>query len=117
MNQMWQVVKDSRIPNTGIIHWVDLPAGRMFVGVELLDSQQAATPDQLEPFEFDLQRYLKHIHVGPYQALPQTWKGLQAELAARREVIAAPSLEIYGHHCEDPSRTATTILTGLQAKP
>ncbi|MFO1000935.1 MAG: GyrI-like domain-containing protein [Planctomycetaceae bacterium] len=117
MNQMWQVVKDSRIPNTGINHWVYLPAGRMFVGVELLDSQQTATPDRLEPLEFELQRYLKHIHVGPYQALPQKWKDLKAELAARQEVIAALSVEIYGHHCEDPSRTETTILIGLQVKP
>lgn len=117
MNRMWQIVKGAGIPNTGINHWVYLPADRMFAGVELLDSQQAATPDQLEPLEFDLQRYLKHVHIGPYQALPQTWKGLKAELAARREVIAAPSLEIYGHHCDDPSRTETTILIGLQARP
>ena len=74
MNRMWQIVKESKIPNTGINHWVYLPAGRMFVGVELLDSQQAATPEKLEPLEFELQRYLKHVHVGPYQALPQKWK-------------------------------------------
>src|SRR5205085_1543626 len=35
MNEMWQVVKQAKIPTTGINHWVYLPDGRMFVGVEL----------------------------------------------------------------------------------
>jgi hypothetical protein len=37
---------------------VYLPDGRMFVGVELQSAQQTATPEQLEPLEFELQRYL-----------------------------------------------------------
>ena len=117
MNRMWQVVKESRIRNTGINHWVYLPAGRMFVGVELPESQQAATLEKLEPLKFELQRSLKHVHVGPYQALPHKWKQLKVELAARGEVIAAPALEIYGHLCDDPSKSETTIVIGLQAKP
>ena len=119
MNEMWQVVKSAQIPTTGINHWVYLPDGRMFVGVELrcLNAQQAQTPDQLEPLEFELQRHLKHVHVGPYQALPQKWKDLKAELAVRGEIIGSPSLEIYGHHCDEPSKLETTILIGLQTKP
>jgi len=117
MNEMWQVVKGAGIPTTGINHWVYLPAGRMFVGVELRNPKQAPTPDQLEPLEFELQRYMKHVHVGPYQALPQKWKELKAELAARGEVIGSPSLEIYGHHYAGPSKLETTILIALQAKP
>lgn len=62
-------------------------------------------------------RYMRHVHVGPYRALPQTWKVLKAELAARGEVVGSPSLEVYGHHCDDPSRLETTILIGLRAKP
>jgi len=116
MNEMWQVVNASRIPTTGINHWVYLPDGRMFVGVELRNPQQSPTPDQLEPLEFELRRYLKHVHVGPYQALPQKWKELTTELAARGEVLGLPSLEIYGHHCDEPSELETTILLGLQAK-
>ena len=73
-------------------------------------------PDQLEPLEFELPRCLKHLHVGPYKALPQKWKALKDELAARGEVIGSPSLEIYGHHCDDPAKLETTILIGLQAK-
>ena len=117
MNEMWQVVKEAGIPTTGINHWVYLPAGRMFVGVELRNPKQAPTPNQLEPLEFELQRHMKHVHIGPYQALPQKWKELRAELITRGEVIGTPSLEIYGHHCEEPSKVETMILIGLQAKP
>ncbi|QVL32705.1 GyrI-like domain-containing protein [Telmatocola sphagniphila] len=116
MNEMWQVVKKATIATTGINHWVYMPDHRMFVGVELRSPQQPSTPDLLEPLEFELQRYLKHVHVGPYQALPQKWKDLKAELAARGETIGSPSLEIYGHHCDDPSKLETTILISLQTK-
>jgi hypothetical protein len=117
MNKMWQVVKSAGIPTTGINHWVYLPDNRMFVGVEIRTPQQSSTLDQLEPLEFGLPRYLKHIHVGPYQELPQKWKDLKADLATRAEVIGSPSLEIYGHHCDDPVKLETTILIGLIAKP
>jgi hypothetical protein len=116
MNEMWQAVKGAKIPTTGINHWVYLPDDRMFVGVELRSPQQPPASDPLEPLEFELPRYLKHVHVGPYQALPQTWKELKAELLARGEVIGSPSLEVYGHHCDDPSKLETTILIGLRAK-
>jgi hypothetical protein len=117
MNEMWQVVKSAGIPTTGINHWVYLPDGRMFVGVELRNAQQIPTSAQLEPLDFELQRYMKHVHVGPYQALPHKWKELKAELAVRGEIIGSPSLEIYGHHCDDPSKLETTILIGLQTRP
>ena len=116
MNKMWQVVKSAGIRTTGINHWVYLSDNRMFVGVEIRNLQQGSTLDQLEPLEFELPRYLKHIHVGPYQALPQKWKDLKAELATRAEVIGSPSLEIYGHHCDDPAKLETTILLGLKPK-
>jgi effector-binding domain-containing protein len=89
----------------------------MYVGVELRNAQNIATPVELEPLEFELQRHMKHVHVGPYQALPQKWKDLKAELAVRGEIIGSPSLEIYGHHCDEPSKLETTILIGLQTKP
>ena len=116
MNEMWQMVKGAGIPTTGINHWVYLPEGRMFVGVELRNPEQVPMPDQLEPLAFQLQRYLRHVHVGPYQALPHKWKALKAELAARGEVIGSPSLEIYGHHGDDPSKLETTILIDLQPR-
>ncbi|HVK15552.1 MAG TPA: GyrI-like domain-containing protein [Fimbriiglobus sp.] len=115
MNEMWQAVKGAKIPTTGINHWVYLPDDRMFVGVELRSPHQGPMPDPLEPLEFELQRYMKHVHVGPYQELPQKWKDLKAELVARGEVIGSPSLEVYGHHCDDPAKLETMILIGLRA--
>jgi hypothetical protein len=117
MDQMWKVVKQAGVQTTGINHWVYLPAGKMFVGVELRNSQQTIIPSQLEPLELTLQRHMKHVHTGPYQALPQKWNDLKAELAARGELIGSPSLEIYGHHCDDSSKLETTILIGLEPKP
>jgi hypothetical protein len=117
MNQMWQVVNGAQIPTTGINHWVYLPKGRMFVGVELHSAKHTTISDELEPLEFELPRYLRHLHVGPYQALPQTWQALKAELAARGEAIGSPSLEIYGHHGDDPAKLETSILIGLEPKP
>ncbi len=116
MNEMWKVVKESNTANKGINHWVYLPGCRMFVGVELL--QNSSAPKELEPLAFELQRYLKHVHIGPYQALPDKWKSVKAELANCGETIGigSPSLEIYGHHCDDPSKAETTILIGLKSK-
>lgn len=115
MNEMWQIVKDARISTTGINHWVYLPQGRMFVGVELRNPQQASIPESLESLRFELPRFMKHLHVGPYHELPQKWRDLQAELMARGEVIGAPSLEVYGHHCADATAQETTILMCLKA--
>lgn len=114
MNELWPVVKRGGISTSGINHWVYLPGGRMFVGVELRNEQRV--PEPLGPLEFELHRYLKHIHVGSYQSLPQKWKELKAELTARGERIDSPSLEVYSHHCDDPARAETTIVIGLQAK-
>ena len=116
MDEMWQVVKGAKVPTTGINHWVYLADNRMFVGVELRSPQPGPMPDPLEPIEFELQRYMKHVHVGPYQELPQKWKDLQAELVARGEVIGSPSLEVYGHHCEEPTELETTVLIGLRPR-
>jgi hypothetical protein len=112
MDEMWKVVRQAGAANAGINHWVYLADGRMFVGVELLANAQP--PAGLESLEFELHRYLKHLHVGPYQELPAKWRALKDDLAARGETIGAPSLEVYGHHCDDPAKTETTILIGLQ---
>jgi hypothetical protein len=114
MDAMWKLVKGTGTATTGINHWVYLPGCQMFVGVELLPNAQGTAG--LEPLEFELKRYLKHVHIGPYQALPEKWKVLKDELAAHGEAIGSHSLEIYGHHCDDPSKLETTILIELQPK-
>lgn len=114
MDAMWKVVKESGLRTTGINHWVYLPDGGMFVGVAVTEPDQARVPAPLKPYGFELRRSLKHLHVGPYQALPQKWRSLKAELAARGETIGLPSLEVYGHaSCDGSSEPETTILMGL----
>jgi effector-binding domain-containing protein len=116
MDEMWGIVKQAGLKTTGINHWVYFPGNRMFVGIEVSDGQQAAIPEQLERCEFELPRYAKHVHVGPYQDLLQKWQALQAELQARRESVTMPSLEVYGHipEVDDGSEPETTILMGLK---
>ena len=112
MNEMWKIVKESYATTSGINHWVYLPNDWMFAGVELLATSQP--PAELEPLDFELRRYLKHVHVGPYQALPEKWRALKTELANWGETVSLPSMEVYGHHCDDSSKLETTILIGLQ---
>jgi effector-binding domain-containing protein len=116
MNEMWNVVKEAKLKSTGINHWVYLAGDRMFVGVEVKDPERATIPEQLEPCEFELTRYAKHIHIGPYRELPQKWRSLKAELSARGEIVMMPSLEVYGHSCEgqNESKAETTVLMGLK---
>src|SRR5205085_1343318 len=67
MDGMWKAVKAAGIATTGIDHWVYMADDRMFVGVEVKDAQTATIPGELEPFDFELRRHMKHVHVGPYQ--------------------------------------------------
>lgn len=114
MDQMWKLVKEAQLLTTGINHWVYFAGDRMFVGVEVKSANASQIPPQLEPLAFELCRYARHLHVGPYHDLPQKWKDLKAELASRGEIVTFPSLEVYGHHCSDPAKTETTILLGLK---
>jgi effector-binding domain-containing protein len=118
MDQMWKTVKDAKLANTGINHWVYFADDRMFVGVELKATDQLGIPEPLEKCEFQLDRYAKHVHIGPYHELPQKWHALNAELSALGERITMPSLEVYGHSCEgeDEFQATTTILMGLAPK-
>jgi hypothetical protein len=110
---MWEAVQSTNTPTTGINHWVYSSNQEMFAGVELSTPQRSPISDRLEPPELELKRSLKHVQVGPYQALPQEWTDLKVELAARDEIIGSPSLEIEGHPCDDPAELETTILVCL----
>ncbi|MCC9607920.1 hypothetical protein LOC68_02670 [Blastopirellula sp. JC732] len=111
MDEMWRIVRSSRTDTTGINYWVYMPAGRLFVSVELVPGADA--PPELDCCEFELPRYLRHVHIGPYQTLPDKWASLKQKLHDHGESIGPVSLEIYGHHSADPSQHETTILIGL----
>ena len=83
----------------------------MFTGIELAEG--ATANGTLEPLEVSLERYLRYVHTGPYSELPQIWPQLVDGLKQQGEVPAKPSLEIYGHWNQDPSKCETTILIAL----
>ena len=118
MNEMWRIVKGAKLATTGINHWVYFAGDRIFVGVEVKNAEQSTIPESLEPCDFELKRYSKHVHIGPYHELPQKWQALKAEISAHGENATMPSLEVYGHSCEgeDDSKAETTILMGLKPK-
>lgn len=113
MDQMWKVVREARLPHTGTNHWVYFPGDRLFVGVEIQETT-VAIPPAFETQSFEIKRCGKHLHVGPYLELPQKWKDLKEELAARGETVTLPSLEVYGHACSDPAKAETTIYLNLK---
>lgn len=112
MRELWCTVKQDEIQTTGINHWVYLNDSSMFVGVERLSD--CASNSRLMKLEFTMDRYLQHVHVGPYHGLPAKWKALKLAIAGRADLIGSHSLEIYGHHCDDESKLETTILIGLK---
>lgn len=116
MDSMWKSVRAHQLPHRGKNHWVYLPGGMMFVGVELGDLEGKSLPPELRSLQFTLARYARHLHVGPYQELPGKWRQLMDDLRSRGETIGSPSLEVYGDHCADPAALQTTILIGLQPR-
>ncbi len=116
MDAMWRSVNETGLKTTGINYWVYLDGDRMFTGVEVRDLEPAESPGSLELCAFELTRYAKHLHIGPYHDLPQKWQALKDELAQRGETVTMPSLEVYDHSCEDADEhnTETTILLGLK---
>ena len=111
MDKMWREVQALGLKSKGINHWVYLPDSMMFTGIELAEGTPAI--GTLEPLAVSLSRYLRFVHTGPYSELPQIWPQLVAEIKQRGETPTKPSLEIYGHWNEDPSKCETTILISL----
>ena len=111
MDKMWREVQANGLKTKGINHWVYLPDSMMFTGIELAEG--ATANGTLEPLEVSLERYLRYVHTGPYSELPQIWPQLVDGLKQQGEVPAKPSLEIYGHWNQDPSKCETTILIAL----
>ncbi|MEZ4706267.1 MAG: GyrI-like domain-containing protein [Caldilineaceae bacterium] len=113
MDMLWGVVHAHKIKTKGINYWVYLPNSEMFAGVELA-AEQSNPIGQLDPLEASLERYLRHVHKGPYAQLPQIWPQLMAALKQQGEAPAFPNLEIYGHWHSDETKCETTIIIGLK---
>ena len=116
MNEMWRVVKGAGIPNTGINHWVYLPEGRMFVGVELRNRQQASLPDELEPLRrLRRENVPVRIDLGERAAHPPVEKraGNQPRkecrapsglAGGRRQQVSQDAADAGNHACAEPQQ-------------
>jgi effector-binding domain-containing protein len=114
MDKMWHEVQSLGLKTKGINYWVYLPDSKMFTGIELAEATTAI--GTLEPLDVSLERYLRHVHTGPYSTLPQIWPQLFDKLNQQGEIHTKPCLEIYGHWNQDPSKCETTILIGLKRR-
>lgn len=114
MGQLWAAVCERDTATRGINHWVYLPGGEMFTGVELTDP--SAGVEGLESLDVLLPRYLRAAHTGPYSELPALWAGLRSHLARLGETPTALGVEVYDHWCENPAELRTTVLIGLERR-
>ena len=112
MDAMWKEIRDRKLSHKGINHWVYLPDGMMFTGVELSEATDDIGP--MERLRIGLKRHAKYLHIGPYTKLYEAWTSVKKELTDAGESLASPSLEIYGHWCEDEAKLETTILISLE---
>ena len=115
MDAMWHEVGAKALKTKGQNHWVYLPNAEMFVGVELADGSTAGH-GALEACEVTMQRYLRHLHRGPYTDLHAIWPKLFEIVKSLGEHPSSPCLELYGHWNPDPNQCETTILIGLAPK-
>jgi hypothetical protein len=114
MDAMWSEIRSREIRTTGLNHWVYLPDSQLFTGVELL----APNDDlgSLLSLRVMLDRFVRHVHRGPYSDLPKVWQELSERIKNLDETRVYPNLEIYGHWKNDPSELETTILIGLKGE-
>lgn len=71
MDRMWSELPSHQVATMGINQWVYLPNSMIFIGVKLVDP--FSNVGALEQKVVSLDRYLKHLHVGPYATLLQIW--------------------------------------------
>ena len=111
MDAMWKEIRERSIENNGINHWVYPSPDELFTGVELVS--RPAKTGSLAIRRFELARYARYLHRGPYDLLPGVWKQLSEALAERGERRVGPDMEIYGHWADDPAELETTILISV----
>lgn len=114
MDRLWKLVGSKGIDTTGVNYWVYPNVQSMFVGTEVPASTPPGNLTELECLEFELPRYLQHVHRGPYDLLAEKWAALMASLPERGETAAGYALEIYGPHTPNPADAETTILIGVK---
>jgi hypothetical protein len=108
MNRMWDIVKKNGLKNNGINVWMYDNQQQMFCGVEL--DPRPANNFGMEERDLHFKNYAWYKHVGPYQLLMDANQKMREELQKMGLKYGPPSLEIYGHHDDDPSKLETEIV-------
>jgi hypothetical protein len=60
-----------------------------------------------------LPKYAYYKHIGPYSELKTTYKAAREEFKKAGIQTGLPSIEIYGHWTNDPSKLETEVLWSI----
>lgn len=112
LNKVWEAVKSRGLPNTGINYAVYGSQGEIFAGVVI--TAGAEPPQGLITHQVVLERRVVARYIGPYGGIPQAYQEMEEEIQRRGLVRRSPSIEIYGHWTEDPSKLETDLVWALE---
>lgn len=110
MDATWAAVRASQARTKGINHILYSGSKQVFAGVEV----ESQPPAGLEKVDVRFGRYAYHRLVGGYDQIAGAYQGLNELIAERKLTPSGESMEIYGHHSEDPAEQVTEILIGLR---
>lgn len=108
MDKLWAEIRARNLAHRGRNHWFYGPQGLLFTGVELQSAPLAESDLQRKDISFG--RHLWAKHVGPVQAIEQTYASMRHALTRLLLKPTRASLEVYGHWVEDESLYETEIL-------
>jgi effector-binding domain-containing protein len=111
MNKMFKEVAAHGLATNGTVVWGYWQGNMMMAGVELPGSLPGGT--DLEQRSFELPRYVRIKHIGPYNQIPETFTKAQEYFKNEGIAVGLPYLELYGHWNEDPSKLETDLLWTL----
>ena len=111
MDKMWKIVKSNNLPNKRINIWVYGPGEKVFAGVELEGTINAAVDLELKNITLDHYAYYKHI--GPYALIKKVGQEMREELKEKGLEITTPYIERYGHWTNNQMKLETELLIAL----
>jgi GyrI-like small molecule binding protein len=111
MDRLWHEVRARDIPNKGLNVWVYDQGNQLFTGVELTTSPPPGS--LLVNKTVSLPNYAYYKHIGPYSELKTTYEAAREEFRKASVKTGLPSIEIYGHWTNDPSKLETELLWSI----
>ncbi len=108
MNRLWDILKKNQVQHKGINHWVYIRDDVMFVGVELISTDNVHS--ELEKCELQFSSFLYYRHVGPYYYLPSIHQEFEKKIKEEYNKVKYPIIEIFGPWQEDESKLETDLI-------